>query len=176
MPSTVTRPAPTEHAPYYSRYIDLVPGEDVTSALKSQLRETIALLNCISNEESMLRYAPGKWSVREVVGHLIDAERIFAYRALRIGRGDTTPLAGFEQDDLIRGASFDKVRWSALVEEFDLVRRSNLLLFAGFSEDAWARRGTASNGSITARALAWIIAGHELHHRVVIEEKYLGRS
>src|ERR1051326_1756492 len=127
MPSAATRPAATEYLPYYSRYIDLVPGEDAMAALKSQLRETIAFLNCISNEESVSRYAPGKWSVREVLGHVIDTERIFAYRALRIGRGDKTPLAGYEQDDYIRGAAFDKVRWSALIEEFELVRRSNLL-------------------------------------------------
>ena len=176
MPSTATRPAQGEHNPYYSKYVDLVEGEDVLSALKSQLRETIAFLNCVSNEESMSRYAPGKWSVREVVGHMIDTERIFAYRALRIARGDTTPLPGFEQDDFIRGGSFDKIRWSALIEEFDLVRRGNILMFSGFSDEAWARTGTASNSPVSARALAWIIAGHELHHRRVIEEKYLGKT
>jgi uncharacterized damage-inducible protein DinB len=99
MPSTATRPATTEYLPYYSRYIDLVSGNDVLAALKSRLRESIAFLNCISNEESVSRYEPGKWSVREVLGHVIDTERIFAYRALRIGRGDATPLAGYEQDD-----------------------------------------------------------------------------
>ena len=174
MPSAATRPAATEYLPYYSRYIDLVPEEDAMAALKSQLRETIAFLNCISNEESVSRYAPGKWSVREVLGHVIDTERIFAYRALRIGRGDKTPLAGYEQDDYICGAAFDKVRWSALIEEFELVRRSNLLLFSGFTEDAWMRTGTANNAAVSARALAWIIAGHEIHHRNIIESKYLG--
>ena len=99
MPSTATRPAPTEHLPYYSRYIEKVPGDDVVAALKSQLRETIAFLNCISNEESQSRYEPGKCSVREVLGHVIDTERVFAYRALCIGRGDRGPLPGFEQDD-----------------------------------------------------------------------------
>jgi len=176
MPSTATRPAPSEHIPYYSRYIDLVNGDDVIASLKSQLRETIAFLNCISNEESVSRYEPGKWSVREVLGHVIDTERIFAYRALRIGRGDATPLAGYEQDDYIKGASFDKVRWSALIEEFELVRRANILMFSGFTEEAWMRSGTANNSPVTARAIAWIIAGHELHHRKVIEEKYLGEA
>lgn len=176
MPSTATRPAQSEHNPYYSKYIDLVEGDDVVSALKRQLRETIAFLNCVSNEESISRYAPGKWSVREVVGHMIDTERIFAYRALRIARGDTTPLPGFEQDDFIRGGTFDKFRWSALIEEFDLVRRGNILMFSGFSEEAWKRTGTASGWTVSARALAWIIAGHELHHRQVIEEKYLGKA
>src|SRR5512140_1311323 len=175
MPSTATRPDASEHLPYYSRYIELVAGDDVLAALKSQLRETIAFLNCISNEESVSRYEPGKWSVREVVGHVIDTERIMACRALRIGRGDATPLPGFEQDDYIRGAHFDKIRWSALIEEFELVRRANILMFSGFSEEAWMRAGVANNAPITARALAWIIAGHEVHHRQVIEEKYLGR-
>ncbi len=173
MPTTATRPATTEYLPYYSRYIDLVTGDDVIATLKSQLRETIAFLNCISNEESMTRYAPDKWSVREVLGHMIDTERIFAYRALRIGRGDKTPLAGYEQDDYVRGGNFDKVRWSILMEEFDLVRRSNIAMFSGFTEEAWMRTGTANNATVSARALAWIIAGHELHHRNVIEDKYL---
>jgi hypothetical protein len=141
MPSTATRPAQTEHVPYYSRYIDLVTGEDVIAALKSQLRETIAFLNCISNEESVLRYEPGKWSVREVVGHVIDTERIFSYRALRIARGDATPLAGYEQDDYIKGANFDKVRWSALIEEFELVRRGNILYVLGIHRRSLAARG-----------------------------------
>jgi hypothetical protein len=173
MPSIVARPAPGEYLPYYSRYIDLVPGNDALAALKSQLRETIAFLNCVSNEESLSRYEPGKWSLREVLGHVIDTERIFAYRALRIGRGDATPLPGYEQDDYVRGASFDKMRWSALMEEFDLVRRANLMMFAAFTEDVWMRTGTANNATVTTRALAWIIAGHELHHRRVMEEKYL---
>jgi uncharacterized damage-inducible protein DinB len=175
MPSTAARPAASEYLPYYSRYIEKVEGDDVIAALKSQLRETIAFLNCISNEEASSRYEPGKWSVREVLGHVIDTERIFAYRALRIGRGDATPLAGYEQDDYIKGAAFDRVRWSALIEEFELVRRANILMFSGFTDDAWMRSGTANNAAVTARALAWIIAGHELHHRSVIEEKYLGK-
>lgn len=175
MPSTATRPAKTEYLAYYSRYIDMVAGNDAIAALKAQLRETMAFLNCISNEETNYRYAPGKWSVREVVGHMIDTERIMAYRALRIARGDQTPMPGFEQDDYVRGGNFQHVRWSDLVEEFDLVRRSNLALFSAFNEEAWARSGTASGATVTARALAWIIAGHELHHRNVIEQKYLHR-
>ncbi len=175
MPSTAARPAPSEHLPYYTKYIELVPGNDIIAALKSQLRETIAFLNCISNEESVSRYAPDKWSVREVLGHVIDSERIFAYRALCIARGETKPLPGYEQDDYVRSAGFDKIRWSAMIEEFELVRRANILMFSALSDDAWARSGTANNAAITVRALAWIIAGHELHHRQVIEEKYLTR-
>ena len=175
MPSTATRPAQTEYLPYYSRYIELVTGNDVLAALKTQLRETLAFLACISSEETVHRYAPGKWSVSEVLGHMIDTERIMAYRALRIARGDQTPLPGFEQDDYVRGADFDNIRWSALVEQFDLQRHSNIAMFASFSDEAWARSGTASGATVTVRALAWIIAGHELHHRSVIEQKYLHR-
>src|SRR5512133_434383 len=167
MPSTATRPAQSEHNPYYSKYIDLVEGEDVLSALKSQLRETIAFLNCVSNEESVSRYAPGKWSVREVVGHVIDTERIFAYRALRIARGDTTPLPGFEQDDYIAAAQFDGRPWDLLLEEFAAVRRANLLMFPGLTRQAGHHRGVVNNNPIPARALAYIIAGHELHHVAV---------
>ena len=173
MPATATRPAPSEHLPYYSRYIELVHGDDVRAALKSQLRETLAMLACVSNEESASRYEPGKWTVREVLGHMIDTERIMAYRALRIGRGDKTPIEGFEQDDYVKGGNFNHVRWSALCEEFDLVRRSTVSLFSGFSEEAWSRSGTANNAAVTTRALAWIIAGHELHHRTIIEQRYL---
>jgi len=175
MTSTATRPATTEHLPYYARYIELVHGDDALAALRSQLRETMAFFNCISNEETLVRYAPDKWNVREVVGHMIDTERIMAYRALRIARGDQTPLPGFEQDDYVRVAQFEHVRWSALVEEFDLVRRANIEMFSGFTKEAWARTGTASGAAVSARALAWIIAGHELHHRNVIEQKYLHR-
>ncbi len=175
MPSTATRPATSEHIPYYSRYIELVSGNDVMSALKSQLGETITFLKRITDEKSLSRYEPGKWSVREVLGHMIDTERIFAYRALRIARGDGTPLAGFEQDDYIKGASFDKIAWSALIEEFELVRRANILMFSGLTEEAWKRSGVTNNAAITVRAIAWIIAGHELHHRKVIAEKYLER-
>jgi len=176
MPSTATRPATTEYLPYYTRYIERVQGNDIMAALKGQLRETLALLACVSNEESMLRYAPGKWTVREVLGHMIDTERIFAYRALRIGRGDQTPIEGYEQDDYVRNGNFNNVRWSALVEEFDLVRRSTISLFSGFADDAWTRSGTANKAEVTVRAIAWIIAGHELHHRGIIEQKYLGKQ
>ena len=120
-----------------------------------------------------MRYAPGKWSLREVLGHIIDAERIFAYRALRFARNDPTELPGFEQDDLIPAAHFDQRPWADLLAEFELVRRSNLLLFAGFDREAWLRQGVASRNRISVRALAYVIAGHELHHLRVIRTKYL---
>lgn len=176
MPSTAARPATTEYLPYYTKYIELVHGDDILGTLKHQLRETLAFLACVSNEESVARYAEGKWTVREVLGHMIDTERIFAYRALRIGRGDKTPMEGFEQDDYVANGNFNHLRWSALTEQFDLVRRSSIALFSSFDEVAWLRTGTANKAEVTVRALAWIIAGHELHHRNIIEQKYLKHS
>lgn len=175
MPSAATRPAANEHLPYHVQYINLVTGDDAITALKSQLREMLAFLACLSNEETMFRYAPDKWSVREVLGHIVDTERIMAYRALRIARGDQTPLPGFEQNDYVPAAKSDHIRWSMLVEEFDLVRRANIMMFCNFPAEAWTRTGTVNNGPHSVRALAWIIAGHELHHRTILEQRYLHR-
>ncbi|MCU1237108.1 MAG: hypothetical protein JWP63_5075 [Candidatus Solibacter sp.] len=168
----ITKPDETEHAPYFSRYIDLVPDGDVVGTLAGQIGVTLTELRQISDADSLLRYEPGKWSVREVVGHMIDTERIFAYRALRIARSDKTPLAGFEQDDYIPAGAFDKRVWADLIDEFYAVRRSNLAMFRGFPLDAWLRTGIASDKEISVRALAYIIAGHERHHLGVIRDKY----
>src|SRR5262249_22327060 len=122
-----------------------------------------------------LRYAPDKWSAKEVIGHVCDAERIFAYRALRVGRNDKTPIEGFEQDDYTRFGPFAHCKLEELVEEFIAVRRATVSLLRGFDDSAWSRRGIANNCEITPRALAFIIAGHELHHRRVLEQKYFSR-
>ena len=119
------------------------------------------------------RYAPGKWSVKEILGHLNDTERIFAYRALRISRGDQTPLAGFEQDDYVRNGPFARHPLEDLIEDYIAVRRATISLFRNLDEAAWTRRGVASENEVTVRALAYMIAGHELHHRRILEEKYL---
>jgi uncharacterized damage-inducible protein DinB len=168
----IVKPEETEHAPYYSRYIDLVPDGDVIGTLAGQIGVTLTELRQISEADSLMRYEPGKWSVREVVGHMIDAERIFAYRALRIARGDKTPLAGFEQDDYIPAGAFDERAWADLIDEFYAVRRSNLAMFRGLPKEAWLRTGTASDKEVSVRALAYIIAGHERHHLGVIRDKY----
>ena len=162
-------PESSEYAPYYGRYISLVTDDDVLNALDAQIADTRELLSTLHGDH---RYAPGKWSVNEVVGHLIDAERIFAYRALRIARNDATPLPGFEQDDYVRAANFDNCQLHDLAEEFSTVRRANLLMFGQLSPEAWLRRGTASENVVSVRAIAYIIAGHELHHRRILAEKY----
>jgi uncharacterized damage-inducible protein DinB len=168
----VTKPAPEEQAPYFSRYLDRVADGDILGTLAGQLADTLATLRRVSDEDSLRRYAPGKWSVREVLGHVMDTDRIFGYRALRIARGDKTPLPGFEQDDYIPAAQFDRRPWADLLAEFEAVRRSNLLMLSGFDEEAWLRRGTVDGNTVSTRALAYLMAGHELHHMGVLCEKY----
>jgi len=171
--ATATKPQATEYLPYYDRYISLVPEGDVLSTLSAQLDSTLSTLRSVSEEKAGFRYAPDKWSIKEVVGHITDGERIFAYRALRFARNDQTPLPGFEQDDYVRNATFDDCKLSDLVDEFEHVRRGNLLMFRHLDKEAWTRRGTASDAEISVRALVYILAGHELHHMKVLKEKYL---
>jgi hypothetical protein len=170
---TIGRPDETEYDPYYGKYVSLVPAGDVVAVLGSQIEETLALLRSVPEERARFRYAPGKWSVKELVGHLIDTERIFSYRALRFARDDRTPLPGYEQDDYVRGGSFDAVPLDELAAEFASVRRATVFLFKHLDEGAWARRGLASDSEVSVRALAYIIAGHELHHRRVLRDRYL---
>jgi|SRR5271156_15492 len=169
---TVAPPQPDEYAPYYGRYISLVQGEDILSALDQQRRQTMMLLSCRDEEDGNFRYAPGKWSTKEVLGHVCDSERVFAYRALRISRADATPLEGFEQDDYVRNGPFEHRPLADLVEEFIAVRRATFSLLRNLDESAWMRRGLANKNEVSVRALAYIIAGHELHHRGILEEKY----
>ena len=169
---TIARPEPSEHSAYHERYISLVPGNDILGTLDSQRRQTLILLSGRDESEGDFRYAPDKWSVKEVLGHVCDTERIFAYRALRIARGDRTPLAGFEQDDYIRNGPFATRPFPDLIEDYIAVRRATLTLFRDLDEQAWMRRGIANNNEISVRALAYITAGHELHHRRILEEKY----
>ncbi|HET9635358.1 MAG TPA: DinB family protein [Gemmatimonadaceae bacterium] len=167
------RPATDEYLAYYGRYIDRVPDGDVVSTLSSQIGETLALLRGLPESVATYRYAPDKWSVNEMIGHMIDTEKIFAYRALRFARGDKTPVPGFEQDDYVRGSSFNSYPLSELADEFETVRRSTLNFFRHLDDEAWSRRGTASNAEVSVRALAYIIAGHELHHREILRSRYL---
>jgi len=170
------RPQPGEYAPYYERYISLVPGNDVLAALaalEEQRRQMLLLLSGRAEADGDLRYAPGKWTVKEVLGHINDTERIMSYRALRIARGDQTPTAGFEQDDYIRNGPFARCTLADLIEEYIAVRRATITLFRNLDGPAWTRRGMANKNEVTVRALAYIIAGHELHHRRILEEKYL---
>lgn len=167
------KPAADEYASYYSKYTSLVPDGDIVTALAEQVETTLALLRTLTDEQGNSRYAPGKWSIKELIGHIIDAERIFAYRALRIARGDQTPLPGFEQDDYIPNANFDARQLADLAAEFETVRQSTLFLLRNLSEEAWLRRGVASDNPVSVRALAHIIAGHELHHMEILRSRYL---
>ncbi len=167
------RPDDDEFLPYYAQYIGLVEDGDIVSILESQNKQTIAALKNIPDSRGTFRYAPGKWSINEIVGHLIDAERMFGNRAVRFARGDKTPVPGFEQDDYVKGGNFDADPLSELTAEFENLRRETCFLFRHMSEEATVRRGTANNAEISVRALAYITAGHELHHMRVISDKYL---
>jgi hypothetical protein len=173
---TIGRPQPGEYAPYYDRYISLIaqqaPGDDILDILDQQRRQTMMLLCGRDDDDGDFRYAPDKWSAKEVLGHVCDTERVFGYRALRISRSDATPLAGFEQDDYVRNGPFAQRPLADLIEDFIAVRRATLSLLRNLDEAAWMRRGIANKNEVTVRALAYIIAGHELHHRRILEEKY----
>ena len=169
------RPESGEYAPYYGKYVSLVPDGDILATLERQVAETAALL-APHQADGDFRYAPGKWSVKEALGHVIDSERIFSYRGLRIARNDRTPLAGFEQDDYVKSGPFGQCSLPALLEEFSSVRQATLSLFRALDETAWTRRGVANNNEVTVRGLAYIIAGHELHHRRIFQEKYFPAS
>jgi hypothetical protein len=167
------RPAANEHDPYFSRYIDLVGHEeDILSAFGEQSSTMQKMLSALDETRALFRYEDGKWSVKEVVGHMIDTERIMSYRALAIARGEKQPLPGFDQDEYMQLANFDSWRLGDLAESYALVRRTNLVFFQNLPEEAWSRRGIASEKDVTVRALAWIIAGHERHHMKVLREKY----
>ncbi len=169
----IAPPEATEYQPYYGRYISLVPGRDLSQTLDAQLAKSLGTLHHISEEKSLHRYAPGKWSIKEVLGHLIDAERIFTYRALRFARNDQTPLAGFDQDPYVAAAHFDARPWNELIAEFEHVRRSSILFFGALTPEELLRSGTASQNAITVRALGYIVAGHELHHMGILRDRYL---
>ena len=169
----MTRPEPNECAPYYHTYISQVPEGDIIEILEKQLEETVNLLSGISEEKALFRYAPNKWSVKEIIGHVIDAERVFAYRALNIARNDKSDLPGMEQDDYVKFAQFDDLPLQDLLEEFRHVRQSNIFLFKSFDEEMQMRKGIASGCEFTVRTFPYIIAGHERHHQKVLRERYL---
>ena len=170
--TAISRPQPGEYNPYYDRYISLVKSDDIVAVLEKQAPETIALLKSAASKADF-RYEPGKWSVKEVLGHVNDTERIMTYRAVRIARGDKTPIEGFEQDDYIRGGNFSQRTLADLIDEFAAIRQATLAFFRHLDVEGAARIGTANKDAVSARALPFIIAGHELHHRRVLQEKYL---
>jgi uncharacterized damage-inducible protein DinB len=166
------RPKPGDYNPYYETYIKEVEGDDILKILNEQNKKTQEVLNSFSGHRGNYRYADGKWTVKEVVGHLLDTERVFAYRALCIARGEKKSLPGFEQDDYVREGNFNSRDLPGLNYEFRLERESNLLLFRSFSEEMLNRKGTANESPITVRAILWIIAGHEKHHVRILQERY----
>jgi uncharacterized damage-inducible protein DinB len=168
----VPRPQPAEHAPYFSRYIDLVPGEDALPALATQIEETARRLAALDEGRAMRPYAEGKWSVKQVVGHLADSERVFALRALWAARGAEAPLPGYEDDRWAAAAGSDARPLAALLAEYRAVRSATLALFDGLPPDALTTRAVANAAPITARAMAWCIAGHERHHLAILRERY----
>jgi len=169
----IGRPQSTEVAPYYSTYIDRVKGDDPFRAIESQLEESFAFFSGISEEKSLHRYAPDKWSIREVLNHISDTERVFAYRAFWFARGFETPLPSFDQTVAAKGVEPDEIHWAAHMEEFRWVRLSTMALFEHMPAEAWSRSGVASDNRVSVRALAYIIAGHAAHHIALIGERYL---
>jgi hypothetical protein len=171
--ATMTMPERTEAADYYFTYIDKVGRGDICAILEAQMGETVAFLRGIPDERSLHRYAPDKWSIRQVVGHLNDAERVFAFRAFWFARGFDSSLPSFEQDIAVTSAGSDARSWPSLIDEFQTVRAASLSLFNNLPADAWMRRGTASGNPFTVRALAYIVAGHVAHHVGIVRERYL---
>jgi hypothetical protein len=171
--ATMTIPERTEAADYYFTYIDKVGRGDICETLEAQMGETAAFLRGISDERSLHRYAPDKWSIRQVVGHLNDAERVFAFRAFWFARGFDSSLPSFDQDIAVTSAGSDARVWPSLIDEFQAVRAASMSLFNNLPAEAWMRRGTASGNPFTVRALAYIVAGHVAHHVGIVRERYL---
>ncbi|HMB68913.1 MAG TPA: DinB family protein [bacterium] len=167
------RPAADEYADYYGRYIDRVPERPVLETLERQIQDTMTLLRAVPEPRGNHRYAPEKWSLKEVLGHVTDVERIFSTRALHFAREEKQSLPGMDQDQYVTAAGFDRRSLAGILDELEAVRRASLALFAGFDEAAWLNRGVASGYKFTARTIPWILAGHELHHVAVLQERYL---
>ena len=167
----MSRPGPTEYAPYYEKYLALVPEDDILVALEGELGATLALLRSVPTAEADVRHPPYTWTIKEVVGHLTDCERVFGYRALRIARGDPTPLAGFDENAYARAADADRHPLAELAEEFEVVRRSHIWLFRHLAEECWTRTGVANETGVSVRALAYILVGHERHHTAIVRRR-----
>jgi hypothetical protein len=165
------RPGAGEHAPYYGAYVDLVPDGDIVAQLKSQRESVVAFLRTIPESRSTILHPPYTWTIRQVVGHLTDGERIFGYRALRIARGDTTALPGFDENEYARAPEFANVDLARLVDEFDAVRASTIALYENLAPESWSRRGHANGQPVSVRALAYITVGHTIHHANIVRKR-----
>ncbi|MFN3872961.1 MAG: DinB family protein [Ignavibacterium sp.] len=167
------RPAKTDYADYYQKYIDLIDGEDIINILSSLSKECSEVFNSFPKGKGDYSYAEGKWSIKEVIGHMMDTDRIFAYRALAISRGEKQPLPSFDQDEYVRNGKFNLRELADLTYEYRLLRESNLLLFKGLDQSVYSNRGIAAGNEVTVLALMWMIAGHQKHHLNILREKYL---
>lgn len=167
------RPEPNEAAPYYFTYIDLIASDDIVNVLESQLDETLTFLSGVSEEKSLYRYAPDKWSIRQLLSHVNDCERLFVFRAMWFARGFQDPLPSFDQNICVEFAEADKAPWSSHVEEFRRIRLATLAFFENLPAEAWMRSGIASDNPFTVRSLAYIAAGHVAHHLAILRERYL---
>jgi len=169
----LVRPQPSEAAPYYFAYIDQVGGNDIRATMEAQLDTALTLFGTIADEQSKHRYASDKWSIRQVLNHINDTERAFAFRALWFARGFEAPLPSYDQNIAAAGAEADALSWTAHVEDFQYVRLATISMFRNLPDEAWSRRGIASDKPFTVRALAYIIAGHVEHHAKILRERYL---
>jgi|SRR6185503_6889676 len=172
----MNRPAETEYAPDYQSYVNQVNENDVIAVLRSELDDLDVLLDRVPAEKETYAYEPGKWTIRQVIGHLIDGERVFGYRALCIARGEKQNLPGFEQDDYLQTAPYNNIDLEDLLSEMRLVRLSNIAMFRTLDEEAWSRVGMANNNEVSVRAIAFIMAGHVRHHMNVLRERYLAKE
>jgi len=167
----ITRPDPSEFAPFYAGYIGKVPDSGPTGLLRAQLG-SLEKLRCLSEDKANYAYADGKWTVKEVIGHVADGERVFSYRLTRIARGDSTPLPGFDENAWAKTAPHRKRRIADVVDEMIAVRRSTIALVESLDDATIANRGVANNNPVSARALCWIMAGHTQHHLDILRERY----
>ena len=166
-------PQKDEYAAYYHTYVDKVPNGDIIKILKRQSDQIKKLLKNVSKKRALFRYSSGKWSVREIIGHMIDTERVFAYRALRFARNDQNDLPGFDENEYVRQSNYNDIKLKELVDEFCALRKSNAMMFKNFSDEITLRKGRANSNSFTVRAMAYIMAGHVNHHLGIIKERYL---
>jgi hypothetical protein len=171
--TAIRKPAPSEYGAYFGRYITLIGNPDIIAGLERQLDETKALIGTLSEEKGNHRYEAGKWSIKELLGHVIDTERVFSYRALRFARNDSTELPGYDQDAFAANANYANISLVDILNEHEAVRRATLYLLKHLPSDAWDRHGIANKNHMTVRALAFTIAGHELHHRAILTTRYL---
>ena len=170
---TIAPPDKTEFAEYYAKYVEQVPAGDIRQVLNAQLADLVSLYSTISDDKSTYRYAPDKWTIREVASHINDTERVFTFRAFWFGRGYDSPMPSFDQDIAIKVAGADARSWQSHIDEFRAIRSATLALFNSMPSDGWARRGVASDNPVSVRALAYITAGHTAHHAKILREKYL---